>query len=391
MTAIDRIEDWLIGQALGSPNLAELFAGLCERLRAVGVPVDRAMLGWPTLHPLIEAETAFWTQGNAVLFEQFAHSDEDGDEWLSSPMRAVLVNRETMLRRRLDLANAEHDFPLCRQLAADGFTDYLILGTPFEMPAVEQHQGFTGIMVSWATRAPGGFSEPAIDAIGYIQKRLALAARATLHGQITRTIAETYLGKWAGRQVLNGQIRHGDGQSIEAVIFFSDMRRSTAIAEDLGPDRYLKLLNRYFDAAAGAVEAEGGEILDFIGDAVLGIFPLDGDGVGPAAVRALAAARACLLRLAGVVTDVGMPVRAGIALSVGTVMFGNIGTANRLTFSVIGQTVHAAARIEALTKELDCTVLMTQEIAAHAPGAARLRGTFRLDGFRQPQPLYDLP
>lgn len=391
MAKIDRIEDWLIDQALNRPDMARMFEGLCLKLRDCHVPVDRAMLSWSTLHPLIEAEMAFWQLDQGVVSDQFSHTEQDREDWLNSPMRAVLEGRDRTLRRRLDRGNAPQDFPLCQQLADEGYADYLVIATRFQVPSIEAHRGNTGIMVSWATRLPGGFTDDQIKAIEYIQARLALAAKANVEAQITRTIAETYLGKWAGSRVLNGQIRHGDGDTINAVIFFSDVRDSTAIAEHLGPDNYLGWLNEYFDAAAGAVMEEGGEILDFIGDAVLGVFPIEDAGKDAAIERAVRASDTARERLARLNCTEGRPrTRAGIALSIGEVMFGNIGVPHRLTFSVIGQTVHAAARIEALTKSVGCDVLVTGDIAGKTNGRCRHVGEFDLAGFSTPRPLFAL-
>lgn len=392
MADIDQVEDWLIGQALNSAHVPDMFGEMCMKLRECGVPVDRALLAWSTLHPMIEAEIVFWQTGEKAQHEQFGHQEADNEGWLKSPMRWVLMNRERSLRKRLDAGNAEFEFPLYKQLADTGFTDYLVISTSFDMPAISENRGNTGILVSWATREPGGFRDDALEGIHYIQKRLALAAKANLEAQITKTIARTYLGNWAGQRVLNGQIRHGDGETIKAVIFYSDMRNSTSIAERLGPDRYLKWLNTYFDATAGAVLKEGGEILDFIGDAVLGVFPISGLGLDKAVHRALSATDEIRARLEAINTspDAEDPLKVGIAISVGEVMFGNIGVQDRLTFSVIDQTVHAAARIEALTKAVGEDTLMTDEVAALVPERQKPVGAFELSGFSSKRPLFAL-
>ncbi|CTQ77229.1 adenylate/guanylate cyclase domain-containing protein [Roseibium alexandrii] len=392
MMEIDGIEDWLIGEALGDPDMTNLFAELCERLRQCHVPVDRAILVWSTLHPMIEAEIAFWENGGEVYHEKIEHSEEDTEDWLQSPIRAVLINEEPMLRRRLANANAQTEFPLLKRLASEGYTDYLVIPTHMEIPAIKGEYPNTGIILSWATREEDGFSEDALNAIHYIQKRLALAARAVLQGHITKIIAETYLGSIAGTKVLNGQIRHGDGDTIDAVIYYSDMRNSTAIADALGPEDYLKWLNTYFEATAGAVLQQGGEVLDFIGDAVLGVFPTQKESLSEAVQRAITAADETRRRLHDInkTVSTGHKMNAGIALSTGRVMFGNIGVANRLTFSVIGQTVHAAARIEDLTKRIKSDVLMTGEIAEFAGDRAQNAGAYELDGFTDRQPLFSL-
>ncbi|WP_299479012.1 adenylate/guanylate cyclase domain-containing protein [uncultured Roseibium sp.] len=392
MAKIDDIEDWLIGQALGSPDMAKMFAQMCERMRQCDVPIDRAMMAWSTLHPLIEAEVVVWESGAELQHDLIAHSEEETEDWLQSPVRAVLVNQEPRFRRRLTNSNAPQEFPLLTRLSATGYTDYLVLPTRFDLPVTNEDYPTSGIIVSWATRAENGFSDEALSAIEYIQKRLALAARATIESQISRTIAETYLGRNAGKKVLNGQIRHGDGETVDAVIYFSDMRQSTAIAEALGPDAYLAWLNTYFEATAGAILDNHGEVLDFIGDAVLGVFPLDGQGLKKAGAHAIQAADETRKRLIAINEDPSnvLPMQAGVALSVGSVMFGNIGVPNRLTFSVIGQTVHAAARIESLTKSAGSDVLMTEDVARLCGERARPVGSFELSGFTDPQPLFAL-
>lgn len=392
MAKIDDIEDWLIGQALGSPDMANMFAEMCERLRKCEVPVDRAMMAWSTLHPLIEAEVVVWESGSELQHEQISHTDEETDDWLNSPVRSVLVNQEPRFRRRLGGSNAPEEFPLLTRLRNAGYTDYLVLPTQFALPVTNDDYPTSGIIVSWSTCHDEGFSDDALSAIEYIQKRLALAARATIESQISRTIAITYLGKNAGNKVLNGQIRHGDGETVDAVIYFSDMRQSTAIAEALGPDAYLNWLNTYFEATAGAVLDNNGEVLDFIGDAVLGVFPLDRQSLDTAVSNAICAADETRRRLKLINEDASkiLPMKAGVALSVGSVMFGNIGVPSRLTFSVIGQTVHAAARIESLTKSAGSDVLVTEDIARHCRSRARPVGSFDLSGFTDPQPLFAL-
>lgn len=392
MAEIDGIEDWLIDQALGSPDMASMFAEMCERLRQCNVPIDRSMLVWSALHPLIEAELAFWENGGTVQHERIQHSAEETDDWLTSPIRAVLLSGEPMLRRRLTNQNAPLEFPLLKTLSDAGYTDYMVMPTQFNIPSIPSEFPTTGIVVSWATRQDGGFSDDALKAIQYIQRRLALAARATLEGQISQTIAETYLGKIAGDKVLSGQIRHGDGETIDAVIYYSDMRESTAIAETLGPDAYLGWLNTYFEATAGAVLQHGGEVLDFIGDAVLGAFPIGDQNLEECVNRAIDAADETRKRLQSINLSASQdrPMKTGIALSVGSVMFGNIGVPHRLTFSVIGQTVHAAARVESLTKQVGVDVLMTQDIARFAESRSQPVGAFELNGFSAHQPLFSL-
>ncbi|SDU37898.1 adenylate/guanylate cyclase domain-containing protein [Stappia sp. ES.058] len=386
---IEDIEDWLIREALGQPDIGQMFAGTCERMRAAGIAVDRALLSWSTLHPLVEAETALWLPGETVDHGLHTHDQPDTDDWLLSPIRALLTSRETRMRRRLADGNAPLEFPMLGGLRDQGFTDYLVISTPFDLPSSNPFD-VAGIIVTWSTRTPGGFAEDDIERIDYLQMRLALACRANVQSRIARTIAETYLGKRAGGQVISGRIRHGDGETLDAVIFYSDLRGSTALADRLAPDAYLAHLNTYFEATAGAVIAHGGEVLDFIGDAVLAVFPIDQQGLQAAACNAMDAVAEVRRRLASARKQTPHPLACGMALSSGRVIFGNIGVAERLTFSVIGPTVNAAARIETMTKRLDTEVLVTAEIALQAPERFRAAGRYPLDGISTPVELYAL-
>lgn len=386
--ALERIEDWLIREALSAPDIARMFAGTCQRLRDADVPVDRSLLTWATLHPLIEAESALWMPETDVQYEAYSHREEDTQEWLQSPIRAVLIGDEQRLRRKLAGGNSEFDFPLCRDLAGQGYTDYLVIATGFRLPFQLEGVKRTGIIVSWATKAEGGFTDDQMSAIDYIQLRLALACQSSIQRRIAENIARTYLGERAGQQVLSGRIRHGDGAEIDAVIFYCDLRDSTRLAEELGPAAYLKRLNAYFDATAGAVTQAGGEILDFIGDAVLAAFPTDNGGFEAAAHQAIKAVDAVFERLDAINIGGDEPLRCGLALSAGKVMFGNIGISDRLTFSVIGQTVNTAARMEALTKELGCSVLITADIARIAARDIQSAGCHTLAGFFEPVELF---
>lgn len=385
---LEAIEDWVIREALGQPDIAEMFSGFCERLVAAGLPVTRAMLTWATLHPLVEAESVLWRSGREAELAQYRHDEDDTEDWLRSPIRAVLEARETRLRRKLAGGNAAtDDFPVLTTLKAEGFTDYLVLSTPFELPTAQDF-GPSGMIVTWATQAEGGFSDDDIEGLDYLQIRLALACRATIQSRIARTLAETYLGARAGARVLSGLIRHGDGERLDAVIFYSDLRGSTALADRLAPDAYMTHLNAYFEATARTVMTHGGEVLDFIGDAVLAVFPIEAGGFDAAASRALQAADAVLAQIERAQAATDHPLLCGIALSSGDVMFGNIGIPERLTFSVIGRTVNAAARIEAMTKTLGRPLLVTADIAALAPQAFAPLGRFRLAGFDEEVELH---
>lgn len=380
------LEDWLLDHALRTVELDALVDGLCRRVLAAGIPIRRCSVAWSILHPLFDAESVIWQRDGGPVFNQFPHEELERDAWARSPIRHMLVNDLDVLRRRLAGPEALLDFPLFEEFAAVGDTDYLASTIRFDIPKIVSEQ--RGIVVSWTTDRPGGFTDHEIAALRRLNRPLAITCRGALLARIANNIAETYLGRRAGGDVLAGRIRRGDGHTIRAVIWYSDLRGSTALAERLAPDAYIALLNRYFECTAGTVMEAGGEVLDFIGDAVLGVFPVvDGASVETAAQAATDAAEAAVARIAPM-TDAAPALDFGIALAVGDVMFGNIGIPSRLSFSVIGSTVNAVARIEKVTKQMGEPVLATERVALTAPARWRAVGSYSLDGFGAPVPLF---
>jgi len=389
---VQPIREWLVDQALGRADIVAMFETMCQRLAGIGIPVARARLIWQTLHPLFSAETVIWDRGKQATLEHFPHQDEATEAWMQSPLRFVIANNVPVLRRQLFGVNETLDFPILSDLKEQGFTDYLVLATPLEDAGVRDEDG-RGIIVTWSSDRAGGFSDADLTALQDIQRIFAVACKTAIQASISTNIATTYLGQRAGRSVLNGQIRRGDGQHTPAVVWFSDLRNSTAFAESLPADAYFSLLNSYFEATAGPLVDHGGEVLDFIGDAVLGIFPYaDMGGLEDAARRANAALDRTI-ELAAAVNkargDGGLErFKFGVGLNIGEVKFGNIGIPQRLSFSVIGQTVNEVARIEAMTKLLQQPVLAGGGLAGLNPERWRSVGAHKLDGLLDPVELF---
>jgi adenylate cyclase len=276
------------------------------------------------------------------------------------------------------------DFPILEELRQGGATDYYAFLIPF---ADGKEDGLIG---SWVTDRKRGFVDADLRALHRIQRRLGVACRMTIRGKLAENVVETYLGRGAGERVLAGQIRRGDGETIPAVIWYSDLRGSTAMAETLSREAYTEVLNCYFGCAGGAIMDAGGEILDFIGDAILAIFPVGGDTQrrGDACGRAFSAAHDAQRRLNGTNAERakrGMPQLAyGLALHVGDMMFGNIGTPNRLSFSVIGPSVNQVARLEALTKELRQPIVASRAFTESCPGNWQSLGKHKVQGIAEP-------
>lgn len=357
-----------MSQALGESEIREIFAGCCRRLVAAGIPVSRAFLSYRTLHPLFASVFLIWERGkDDVRVRELLHERAfTSEEWLGSPMNYMLENRVPFLRRRLVGEAALLDFDTLRDVHAKGGTDYLGYLVPFaDDDAVTP--GVDGIFGSWTTDREVGFTGSDIRDLGRVQKRLAVACKMQIRREITRNVLTAYLGAEAGCQVLDGHIKRGDGRVLDAVIWYTDLRGSTALAEALEGAAYLDLLNRYFECSAGAVLAHDGEVLSFIGDAVLAIFPVpdDRDGACRAARRALEAANDARARLAALNAERSgkAPIRFGLGLHVGAVMHGNIGVPERVEFSVIGPAANEVARLEELTKSLGEDVLASGAFA----------------------------
>ncbi|MEM9223166.1 MAG: adenylate/guanylate cyclase domain-containing protein [Pseudomonadota bacterium] len=380
---IERLEEFLALSALGSLPLGLTIEGFGQRCREGGLSVDRLLIGWRLLNPLYSSHTILWTPEEGIASELFRHSEAvNNPNYESSPIKAVLLSSEMSIRRRLSGANAPFDFPMLEDLAEQGFTDYYIVKVGFGAEISEEIPG-TGVIISFVSKQDGGFTDDEISALDRLKHMLGIAARVAMEVEMRETLARTYLGRSAAEKVLGGQILRGEGEAIEAVIWYCDLRGSSTLCETMGVDAYLPLLNDFFSATAGPVSAAGGDVLDFIGDAVLAIFPTGSNGIA----HALAATREALSHLEtfrtahSVLADrKGLADVVGIAMDTGTVNYGNIGIPERLSFSVIGPTVNKVARLERLAKALHVPVLATASVAAAAPGEWIDRGVHRLDG-----------
>ncbi|MEM6666318.1 MAG: adenylate/guanylate cyclase domain-containing protein [Pseudomonadota bacterium] len=386
-----RITDWLVDQSLGRPDIVQMFEGVCERIHASGTPLARAMLTYPTLHPVYDGEAVIWRRCQDTEFEQYVFNN-DGDAWGTSPFAYMLNTPIDLLRRRLSGENRLIDFPVLQEFADNGLTDYLALTTGFSMPTGPYDEDNAGIIVSWASDRAGGFTDDDIAALIHIQRRFAVACKTSIQASIATNISDTYLGHRPRARVLSGKIRRGDGENIRSVVWYADIRGSTALADRMPMDDYLDLLNAFFECIAGAALDAGGEVLDFIGDAVLAIFPIDDQcDLTGAANAAIAAVYDALARAeasnAERISKGAAPFSFGIALNAGDVTFGNIGVPQRLAFTVVGPTVNEVVRVEKLTRVIDTMVLATPTIAALTPDHWADAGIHTLDGVGEPMQL----
>jgi len=388
---LDRVADWLMSQALGDSNVENIFEGCCYRLLAAGVPLWRAMVTFRTLHPLFATTTLFWRRTEGADMHHTLHDEAfTSDEWFKSPMYHMLKTQIPFLRRQLVGDSALVDFPVLEEFRDQGATDYFAYMIAFARDD-EPGPHDNGIIGSWATDRPSGFTDQDIRELTRIQRRLVVSCKVQIKDRVTKDVLDTYLGPDAGRQVLNGQIKRGDGETIHAVIWYSDMRDSTRLADELAGAEFLATVNSYFECTATAVLSNGGEVLRFVGDAVLAIFPIreSGDAASAACKKALKAAREAEERMAVLnskrLGDGLAPLDFGLALHIGDVIYGNIGVPERLEFSVIGPAANEVARLENLTKTLKRRVLVSADFARNLDDEAfESLGEHALRGVGQP-------
>jgi class 3 adenylate cyclase/uncharacterized protein (DUF427 family) len=376
--------DWLMRDAWEASSIGEIVARLARQLRTGGVPLLRMNLMVRTLHPQVMGTSYLWLRDtDAVEERHLGHERAHEEEYLSSPLVPVLDGRGGV-RRRLEGNDTPRDFPILRDLRLQGATDYAAMPLTFSDGRIHA--------LTLATDRPGGFST---ENLGHLHEILPLLSRlvevhATRH--IARTLLDTYLGAHTGERVLEGRIKRGDGEVIPAVVWWCDLRGSTSLTERLPRQEYLSLLNDFFESTAGAVLDEGGEVLKFIGDAVLAIFPLRDRP--DAAQRALAAARESLVRVERLNEEResrgAEPLGVALALHAGEVTYGNVGVLRRLDFTVTGPTVNEVSRLEDLSKRLGRTVVASETFARLVPGALTSLGRHPLRGVRAEQEVFSL-
>jgi len=378
---IKEVADWLIDGARSAPQPAQVLAQLSERLVACGIPLWRVAVFVRTLHPQVMGRRFIWRPGIEVEVSEAPFELLESAGFLENPIAQVYATGRA-LRRKLANPDCAADFPVLSELRAEGITDYLASPLLFTDGAIHA--------VTCTTRQPGGFSDPQIAGIEAIITPLARVAEIRALRRMGSTLLDTYVGHDAGERILAGRIRRGDIEEIHAAIWLSDMRGFTALADSLPPPVLIDLLNRYFDCQVPVILEHGAEVLKFMGDGLLAIFTIAGDDETPVCERALAAARQAQANIAAL-ADSAMPgLRFGLALHIGDVLYGNIGSGNRLDFTCIGPAVNCAARIEKLTSQLGRAVLASGEFARHCAGEFTPLGEYRLAGFSAPQLVFGL-
>lgn len=384
---------WITEAGLAGQSEIAALTGFCDRAVHFGLPIARAIVLADTLHPIYEGRAFRWNRDkDTTVLTEYGRSDEDLGRWQRSPFFRLEQTGETLLRRRLTPESRE-EFSIFPELIDAGITDYVAMVNRFATEAIIGDMD--GIYSSWATDAPAGFNEADIAALCRLAPLLALTVKSASLARIAETIVGTYLGRDAGRRVLEGRIARGITDQIQAVLWSSDLRSYTRISDTADPGEIIPLLNEYSGAIISTIYDQGGDVLKLIGDGVLAIFTVEDR------TRACESALAAAIAARRSVTEVNRSRAAAnlpttdmyLGLHIGEVFYGNIGSEDRLDFTVIGPAVNEVSRIATLCRSVDQPLLISSDFAAALGESRNLLvsvGRYALRGVGRPQDLYTL-
>jgi len=384
---------WITEAGLAGQSEIAALTGFCDRAVHFGLPIARAIVLADTLHPIYEGRAFRWNRDkDTTVLTEYGRSDEDLGRWQRSPFFRLEQTGETLLRRRLT-AESREEFSIFPELIDAGMTDYVAMVNRFATEAIIGDMD--GIYSSWATDAPTGFNDADIAALCRLAPLLALTVKSASLARIAETIVETYLGRDAGRRVLEGRMARGITDQIQAVLWSSDLRSYTRISDTADPGEIIPLLNEYSGAIISTIYDQGGDVLKLIGDGVLAIFTVEDR------TRACESALAAAIAARRSVTEVNRSRAAAnlpttdmyLGLHIGEVFYGNIGSEDRLDFTVIGTAVNEVSRIATLCRSVDQPLLISSDFAAALGESRNLLvsvGRYALRGVGRPQDLYTL-
>lgn len=378
------VVNWLTNHTRDERFLDNIFAELCVRLQRTGIPVQRASLHLLIHHPQWLGARIMWADGmREAVIEGVDYDARERSEYIGSPVNEI-HDGATEVRENLERdPSLGRKHPLYDEMRQKGLTDYV--AWPFYHTLGKRH------IVTFATDRPGGFDDGHVDALFKILPVLALVSEIRMKNRLARTLLETYVGSHASELILAGATRRGSGTTVRAAIMICDLRDFTRISDSWPRDDVIDLLNDYFDAMSEPIARHGGEILKFIGDGLLAIFPLSEPSACADLLHAVSEARQAMVALNQKNSETGRaPLNYGIGIHVGDVMYGNIGSSTRLDFTVIGPAVNMASRLEALTKQLGRTVLLSRAFADFVDGEFDLEriGEYPVRGFSDPIELF---
>lgn len=375
---------WLLTGASHYASTRDLIRDLSALLTDRGMPLLRVTSFVRTLHPQASGSSVVWLRDRPDPRElRILRGMEETPAFQASPL-PLIFQGAAAIRRRLDVPEQTLDFPVLADLRDMGATDYVAMPLAFSDGMIN--------FATWATDRPGGFSTAELTDLWELLPALSLRIEVIERRELTRQLLEVYLGRQTGRRVLAGAIARGQTASLRAAVWYSDIKDFTALSDLLPRDELIELLNAYFEASVQAVEERGGEILKFLGDGLLAIFPAEDGADAEACHGAMAAARDTV-QLVRVLNQRRLKqdkpvVDFGIALHLGEVDYGNIGGLERLDFTVIGPTVNLASRIEGLTRTLGVRVLASADFAAAAGETLTPMGRHKVKGLQRPVEVF---
>jgi adenylate cyclase len=382
---LQKITDWLINGARSATSPPKLMAETCERLVAAGLPLWRVGVFVRTLHPDILGVNFVWKPGAEVTVGTAAFDMLDSPEFRNSPL-AIVFGEGREVRHRIDDPESRR-FPFLDDMRVEGVTDYIAMPLLFIDGSVHAS--------SWTTKQPGGFSDEQLAALKVLAPPLTRMIEIVNLTRKASNLLDTYVGNRAGERIMGGQIRRGHTDTMQAAIWLSDLRGFTALSDRLPAETVVDILNQYFDCQVSAIRTHGGEVLKFMGDGLLAVFPIaevvgDTEQVCADVLEAARESRAKVDAMQYAIGETIERFRFGVALHVGKVLYGNIGGGNRLDFTCIGPAVNLAARLEKIAGRLHRTVVASAAFAHACAGAWSDLGEFPIAGFSKAERVYGL-
>ncbi len=395
------ISDWIIESGLVGRRETEIIDGVCQRLDAAGTKVMRVQIGQRILHPVYAGMGFLWERGQGAVQNDWERASGEVDDGLSgSPFGHLFEHKLSSWRCKLEGAHEPLPYTVLDDLRAKGATDYAVFATGFTEDVVTDTGGRSyaeGMVSSWTVDQAGGYADEELDNLTRTIRTLGLAIKSGRNHRMARTLLEVYLGKDAGRRVLSGEIERGSVRSISAVLWYCDLQGFTKIADVTPPDELIKLLNDYFENMVAPIHEAGGQVLKFMGDGLMAIFELDDTDPSDVCRIALDTVEEARRRIAEVNrtrTGAGQPTTDFyIAIHLGDVQYGNIGSKDRLDFTVVGPAVNEVSRIEAMCRPLEQDVVVSSafsKAANQCQGRLISLGRYALRGVRRPEELFTL-
>ena len=371
----EQFTDWLFEQGRFNSKFDSFTNAVCLKIIELGVPVTRMRISFRTLHPQVMAWSCLWDKDTGSKVIDVSKAISETEEYIGSPIEFIYEHNKSIRQSLIELPEGAHSV-FC-ELQEKGLTDYYGCPIYFSNGPVN--------VSTYATDFEGGFSDQCITFLSQVSVLITPFIETLATRRLARNLLETYIGPRTGRRILEGQIERGDGEEIKAAIWFSDFRNFTQYTESLSLGLLLETLNQYFEIVHDCVEKNGGEILRFIGDAMLIVFPVENlTTITQACEKALASALDAQLQTRQINIlrkKEGKPIiEFGVGLHEGCVMYGNVGAPSRLDFTVMGTAVNRTARLESLTKELDSPILVSSDFNQQVQTSGQFMGEFSVKG-----------